>query len=342
MRGRTLLVIFGAGASHDSFASMQPGATHEKRPPLADELFETRFATFHDDGQIPEIRPLVPRLRHLGAQGSVEARLEGYQKQARRSDERKVQLLGIRYYLQAVINHVDRPWQNEVMHGASNYRTLIDDLRFFTTTRPRRRLAIVTFNYDRLLEWALQDLSVRFSSIDEYVSADGLKVFKVHGSVDWARDVDVALPSDFRGYNAGLAAMHQVIAAAPSMTYKNSIRLFPGVPTLGDGSSTSIPALAVPLQRKQDFELPEAHLGELRALLPTVDRVLMIGWRAADVPFLRLMGLVRPGAKGVVVANTRASSLVRKLRRWTSVSMEPIDGGFSQFVLDGETTAGLR
>ena len=44
----------------------------------------------------------------------------------------------------------------------------------------------VTFNYDTMLEKAIeQELAVHFQFMGSYVSRPDLKVFKLHGSVDW-------------------------------------------------------------------------------------------------------------------------------------------------------------
>jgi hypothetical protein len=49
------------------------------------------------------------------------------------------------------------------------------------------------------------------------------------------------------------------------------------------------PAMAIPLEEKQDFECPAPHVQALAAVMPTVNRMLVIGWRGADVPFLNFM-----------------------------------------------------
>src|SRR5205823_9977424 len=47
-----------------------------------------------------------------------------------------------------------------------------------------------------------------------------------------------------------------------------------------------LPAIAVPLETKQSYECPPNHLEAMREWLPQVDRILIIGWRAAERHFL--------------------------------------------------------
>jgi hypothetical protein len=90
-----LLVIFGAGASYDSVQQMRPPnvplsaqrpiprqypAHEEARPPLANQLFDTRDIFAKAMGQFPDCKALVPLLRRPDV--SIERELARFQKQA--------------------------------------------------------------------------------------------------------------------------------------------------------------------------------------------------------------------------------------------------------------------
>ncbi len=47
-----------------------------------------------------------------------------------------------------------------------------------------------------------------------------------------------------------------------------------------------IPALAIPVVRKEHYECPVDHLNRLDAFLPKVTKLLVIGWRANESHFL--------------------------------------------------------
>ncbi len=64
-----LMVVFGAGASYDSFPSGLPNSTdwEDRRPPLANELFDNRPAFGPVVSRFPRCQPIISRLRHRGA-----------------------------------------------------------------------------------------------------------------------------------------------------------------------------------------------------------------------------------------------------------------------------------
>ena len=49
------------------------------------------------------------------------------------------------------------------------------------------------------------------------------------------------------------------------------------------------PALAIPLQSKLDSVCPANHLQQLDNCLPEISKILIIGWRATDAPFLEML-----------------------------------------------------
>ncbi len=123
-----LMVIFGAGASYDSFPSRRPFAELEvmrrdnpSRPPLANELFSHTDRFRHLLNNYPKCRPLVARLEPRDRRTlSLEEQLEQFESQAATDPERKRQLLSIRYYLRDLIADCDLSW-SQTTYGVSNY-----------------------------------------------------------------------------------------------------------------------------------------------------------------------------------------------------------------------------
>ena len=69
--------------------------------------------------------------------------------------------------------------------GVTSYKSLLDTIRHHR--KPEGRVCLVTFNYDTMLEDALSEMRVQLSSeMSSYIADDVCKVFKVHGSVNWA------------------------------------------------------------------------------------------------------------------------------------------------------------
>ena len=76
--------------------------------------------------------------------------------------------------------------------GQTNYVSLLNELApsFEEGGQVAR---FVTFNYDRLLEYAVQDVyGKRFRDIDDYISSPELHLYKPHGSVNWSQAAKLA------------------------------------------------------------------------------------------------------------------------------------------------------
>lgn len=171
------MVIFGAGASYDSHSSSPPRGfpRGEARPPLANELFLNLPAFRNHLRKYPRCRPLIPLLENAP---NVEEVLGAWQANA--DDMRLRQLAAIRYYLRDLIYTCQREW-DAFTRGISNYATVLDQVR----SQPK--IALVTFNYDTMIEGALADLKVGVGSMDSYLADRRFKLFKLHGSIDWVQ-----------------------------------------------------------------------------------------------------------------------------------------------------------
>src|SRR5229473_1748723 len=190
-----LMVIFGAGASFDSCPTYPPGyqgavydgdaSNKDFRPPLANELFENRPMFADAIQHFPKCQPIVPRLRSLRGE-TLEAVLEDLQAKSDSYPRGKQQLAAVRYYLQFVIRECERRWRG-VQKGVTNYKSLLDEIE---RTYPKEPVCLVTFNYDTLLEDALSQFGLPIEAMDDYTEKHPFyKLFKLHGSVNWAREV---------------------------------------------------------------------------------------------------------------------------------------------------------
>ena len=108
----------------------------------------------------------------------------------------------------------------------------------------------------------------------------------------------------------------------------------------------AIPALAVPTVEKSVFECPEEHVDLLKRLLPQVDRVLIIGWRAQERTFVEIVGdLVNADSlRGSVISGSRkgAEETVLRLQEiWAGADLTPFPKGFTEFVLTDESLLSL-
>ena len=186
-----LMVIFGAGASYDSAPSRPPRLERDRdRPPLADELFLDTDAFSEVASRFPRCLPIIPRLRDRPAGVSVEQELEHLQQESEEYPDGHRQLAAIRFYLNVMLWNCVERW-NQVTRRVTNYPPLLDQIK-------RRRngdeqTCLVTFNYDTMLDAALGTVGNPIRTMDDYITGDVWKVIKIHGSVNWGRELDTPL-----------------------------------------------------------------------------------------------------------------------------------------------------
>jgi hypothetical protein len=341
-----LMVIFGAGASFDSCPTYPPGYagaifggdTYNKhfRPPLANELFENRPIFADAIKSFPQCQPIVPRLRTLQGE-TLEAVLEDLQTKSKSYARGAQQLAAVRYYLRFVIRECERHWR-ELAGGVTNYKSLLNEIERGNTSK--QPVCLVTFNYDTLLEDSLSDFGLPIEAMGDYTKKHPFyKLFKLHGSVNWAREVGVPTKAQNPGYVWGV--VNDLIERAAEIPITQRYVLTAEHPPGVVGGTPVFPAIAIPVEKKSTFECPQEMLDELMALLPQVTEILVIGWRATEAHFLeRMKANIRRGAQLYIVAGPDRRQgediQVRICRELPNnppnfVAVDP--GGFTDFIL---------
>lgn len=344
-----LLVIFGAGASYDALPDYPaPGkgssldyatdrANYPDRLPLADQLFDLRFAD--ELNRLRKAAGIAPYLRHLPDGATFEQRLEELATEAGDGyEERAQELIAVRYYIQMAISAADSKWKSR-SRGVTNYRTLLGELLRLRRDQP---IVLVTFNYDRMLEWCLADMGMSIESLDGYVT-EPVQLFKIHGSVNWGRHV---LAPGLSDTGNAWEIVEQVINAGSKLKLSDDYFLCGDRPVHRCDGRPSAPAIAIPLVRKQDFELPPTHLRALKSLLPEVDEVLVVGWKGADEPFLTLLREHLPRQsrrmRGLVVSARSPEQSAKNIEDFIGVRFDSVRAPFTEFVTERGIVATLN
>lgn len=282
-----LMVIFGAGASYDSSPDKPAGKVDNMyRPPLADNLFVDTEVFRQFRLQFPQFLDIVPQLLPRPSR-SVEEALQRLQDDEPRNRKRRVQLTAVRYYLQGLFSFLSPNWLSAT-GGVTNYEALIEQIE--NHRKDDEPVCLVTFNYDTLLESALsRQFGASFDVIANYISHPQFKLFKLHGSANWGRTIQAAPEQVHRGgvteiiqYAADLGLSDRIVTAS---SYAGSPQLYP--------------AIAIPVTNKDTFECPSDAVHQLEQLIPSITRVVTIGWRASEQHFLamlRKLGSVRVAA----------------------------------------------
>ena len=327
-----LMVIFGAGASYDAIPSHPAGVIpdREERLPLAKDLFADRFMQWTDD--FPECKFIIPRLQRVP---NVESELERLQTEAEAYPPGLRQLAALRFYLQCMIYNTEKSW-TKTGREITNYKTLLDDIK--RARGASETTILVTFNYDLMIEHALRSIDVQINDISDYVKDSTFKLIKLHGSVDWCRQV-LEPAINTRGVDQ-LGAAQRVVENAVHLKLGPYHRIV-GSPPHGfidyqvggtPGVSAAYPALAIPVETKKDFECPGEHLAALLNFIPKVTKILVIGWRGAEVPFRHLLLKHLRTRPRIMVVDPEASVIVTKLAH-IEADFYPIESGFTDFIV---------
>lgn len=251
------------------------------------------------------------------------------------------ELVAFRFYLQALLGRSSSDGVREV-GGVTNHGLLVRRIEHWRQSRqPDDPVLWVTFNYDTILDQALGSQYDMPSGggpprIEECVSQPEFKLIKLHGSVSWGNVTRT--PKPWYGPAGGYGVDPQIhlqqaksalLTAASDGSLQIDAADIRNMPTNGasagewtidlsdQDSRLLLPAIAVPLQSKADYVCPDDHVETLRELLPNVDRVLTIGWKAGEPDFVRDLGSIQEGAsllpvngkpesREVVAANIRS------------------------------------
>jgi hypothetical protein len=274
-----LMVVFGAGASYD--VRFRPSIQQPSDPviPLAAQLFDPVYGRFAVE--FPACQPLLRRLRAAGS--DVEQELEAIRTEAARQTFLARQLEAVRYYLAALIEDAEGRCLRSLPDQVTNYIDLLEDIEDWRVrTREPKKVCLVTFNYDSLLDRACRAvLGLKLNTPGAYIHEGDYIVLKLHGSIGWREEVD-SVGRELEG--GDLEQANQLIDLAGR--YQRTGRYaMPGQDLRGWGPLR--PALAVPMVTKtgDDFACPRDHVYVLDQVIPDVSHLLVIGWRGAEGHF---------------------------------------------------------
>ncbi len=331
------MVILGAGASFDSAHERPPSTFYDLsdgRLPLANQLFEQRYAAFIK--RHPAIVPAISRLREGRP---VEPELLKIQEEAKTNPNRAAQVLGIRFYLRDLITSSTHGWL-QATHRVTNYARLVNDIEAWPLASQRRRSQItyVPFNYDTLLEDGFETaLGIRFPTMASYVEQQHATILKPHGSINWFHPLDGTLQPSHADFLRKACQLKP-----PELIVSHEERDHPMA------SHPPVPAIAIPVDQKSEFEFPKEHSNQLRTRLWGVDKILIIGWRGTEKNFTDL--LREYVGKRKVAFHIVAAGEANAKATWQNLGISPTEAikvecstlpGFSDFITSGGLQAFL-
>jgi hypothetical protein len=337
-----LMVVMGAGASYDSsqaFRPVRPDDGGPWRPPLAKDLFLDRHHALGDIvAKYPKLTHILPYLREPSNGRSVEQILEVLQEEGKDDPESKREFASVRFYLCELLHKVTEEWTS-LTNGVTNCAPLLKEILRFNN--PDEQVCLVTFNYDSLLERALYTFDFKCRVPEEHFDSHPiLKLFKLHGSVDWSRLVD--LPHGTRLVPQHLIEQADTIQLTDEFVLANATIPY----DMHSFGQPIFPAIAIPVQTKSEayFECPRSHLTYLGQMLDNVTKILIIGWQAREAHFLQMLRRKLPLLRQVMVVGANAQDAENILRYFLEQTGKRLlaqnryvgQGGFTQFIVTQE------
>lgn len=298
-----LLVVFGAGASFDSVPHLPPSTIYpavrtgvarddveNDRPPLANQLFDTRHQFVEAMNVYRECLEVIPLLRKPDV--VVEKELATIRQQAENFPRGHQELAAVLFYLHTAIRECQSAWWKRHL-GITNYATFLRELERWRL-EVNETICLVTFNYDTMLEDTInQVLGFGFDDFYKYVSWSDYQLVKLHGSIHWAREIK----------GASRDSPHAVINDAATLEISDQFRFITRPPVLITDNRTGYPALSIPVEKKDEFSCPKSHVEALRAFLPRVTKIITVGWRAMEQDFLNMLRVGLSGPQELLIVS---------------------------------------
>lgn len=293
-----LLIVLGAGASHECWNGSSP-REEQWKPPLVGDLFGGRSSNDFwsvlekHHGAIVLGADLAP-YASIGAL-NLERQLRGL---AVHSDER------VRRYFREIPAYL-RDLLAQVSVSYTEYPGTYIQLIKRVLADTAHEVAFLVLNYDTLLEKALTHFDTRFQfqTFDDYVAHErGAIVVKPHGSANWvfpfaaAREGVSASGERMAEWSAAVAASNPKPVGDDFIIggsrYESSIRWWRHVDPLSKDWFLIYPRLTAPLTEKtaDDLVCPQAHTDALREFVKDFDKLLVIGTRGLDDDVLGVLG----------------------------------------------------
>jgi hypothetical protein len=202
----TLLLVFGAGASKDSISVVPEGKLRlQYRPPVTDELLASQphlqeFMLGRGAAK-SLVASVVPKLATRNGLAFEEVLTQEYER-ARTNAVLRRAFTSLRFYLRDLFKACTVEWPRQV-GGVTNYEWLVRSVESWRSGVDGYVLW-VTFNYDGLLDQALEDVyrhpfgdgGAGDPQLAGYTSHPNWALIKLHGSYDWRRETPISLRAE--------------------------------------------------------------------------------------------------------------------------------------------------
>jgi len=316
-----------------------PDGLENCRPPLSTQLFGNRRIFVEAMVKFKDCMGLISGLRQDSF--AVEKTLAKVQEQGRKYPRVAQELAAVRYYLHFSIYACQNEWR-QFHKGITNYATLlreIDRWRYEFS----EEVCFVTFNYDTMLEEAMdQVLKIKFPDLASYIAVRDYALFKVHGSIDWGIEMNGYNRHGFSPgdeYSKGSIPTRDTyqffIDHAASINLSSRYRKTSHYPMYLEGDVFLFPAVAIPVENKDECVCPADHVEALGKRLQKVNKIITIGWRATEDKFVSMLTpMIQGNTHFMIVTGTQdgAKATFQNIGGRAHHVSKLIGGGFTSLI----------
>ncbi len=290
-----VVVVLGAGASHDVDNGSTPHTNEAWKPPLASQLFDGTPSYAEIRFRHPGADRLAQIIAPRANAGALDIERELRSLSESPDPQTRSDFLDVPPYLRDLLYTVGLDpttgwaggdWEPKMGYVSrpGSYAHMIHQL----LAEAQAQVAFVVLNYDRLLERALEQYDstrYRFETFDSYAGpGQPVSVIKPHGSMDWW----VAFaPTDARRswHQAVRSQTLESLESSPTRVVKKGVSTSVGLELEVESSRyLAYPLITAPLAGKDASALvcPSQHLEALRQFMATCERYVFIGTSGFD------------------------------------------------------------
>lgn len=356
------MFVFGAGASSNCVFGNQIQRFKESVlcPPLGPDLFHHRF-----DSTIKNYKGAKLSIPGFEAKGNdIELCLEDEWTTIKNSYSPNLTArhTNLQFYLADLFRQVSHDVTSN--HYRTNiYSLFATKLHDYLAKKSNERIALVSFNYDTILEYFLKEaFRIEFKTLKDYIDWGTRQVvlFKPHGSCNWGwkfktqeftqNQLNIATSlydtnkQPFEIYYELLGDLNEMVYAYSTglerttgannshgrfSVNKDKIEIF------DESQYGYLPALLMPYKDKDEFVMPYNHHHALRFYANEMEELYLIGWKGNEEVFNRLIALHAKNLKKIVIVNPNNQEVVTNMSQQLDMKRYKVEivNTFEEFVL---------
>jgi hypothetical protein len=297
--------------------------TSQLRPPLGTELFSSRFD--ETIKKYPGLKMIIPKFESQG--NDIEAILENDWNDLMKKNDKELaaQHIQLQFFLQEIFSMISEEYTENTFRYS--LPTIFAD-KLFRNPDPECKPVIVSFNYDTILDRAIEKLlRLTFDQTDKYVSQGeetSFLYFKPHGSWNWGWEFDntaiIKAGKDIPGWlyknSVTPASIYYEMLGNNMITgssfgnerYHNPDSIGKITPNrdkikVVESGKKYFPALLLPYRDKDEFVMPYYHQILLDQIIPHIEELVLIGWKGNEKLFNSKLKKSGNKIKKITIAN---------------------------------------